>query len=718
MSINVLPSGKSMQALDFTHFPTRLQAVVWRNWGMVPVEKMAKALMATPMQIEDLATDMGLHKDDSLCPLWHERGYLTIIRRNWHLLPYEQILELLEWTPDELAYVLKEDDFLWHKLGNMKPETTPVHYAPLTAEEIRQTAVLKKTISTYFPDGKTAQDKPFAFLKRYGENANKNLTGEDRRSGLCMTYSYSAVYGDPLLNEKLDPYPDGLLADYAATGINAVWLQGTLYTLVPWLGESKYSDGWQTRLDNLRKLCIRAGKYGIRVYLYLNEPRSMPPDFFETHASWRGVRARDGLSFTLCTSKAPVLTALKDGISELFRKVPELGGLFTITMSENLTNCCSRPQDIVAPCPLCSTRGPAAIVAELNQALAEGAHRIKPEADVIAWTWAWAPEWDEQAVALLPKDVKLMCVSETALTTDAMGIPGSVIDYSISKVGPGPIALKLWKKAAECGIKTVAKVQLNNTWECSAVPYIPVPGLVERHLRNLEAAGVKDLMLNWTLGGYPGGNLELLRLPKDKLAVEKYGSEAARLVLKAWACFDQAFEEFPLNSTPQLYTAPQNFGPMNLLFEKATGYAATMVGFPYDDLDSWRGNHYPEDIFEEQFRKLSVGWADGIEQLKLARRIITDENAAALTDLMNVSEAAYCHFRSTYLQIRFVRMRNSGDKETVRNILDEEIELAKRLIEVVMRDSRIGFEASNHYYYTVADLKEKILNCEFIKANI
>ncbi len=533
-----------------------------------------------------------------------------------------------------------------------------------------------------------------------------------------MTYSYSAVYGDPLLNEKLDPYPDGLLADYAAAGVNAVWLQGTLYTLVPWLGESKYSDGWQTRLANLRKLCLKAEKHGIKVYLYLNEPRSMPPDFFETHAGWRGVPSRDGLSFTLCTSKAPVLNALKDGISELFRKAPELGGLFTITMSENLTNCCSRPQDIIAPCPLCSKRGPAAIVAELNQVLAEGAHRVKPEADVIAWTWAWSPEWDEQAVALLSKDVKLMCVSETALPTDAMGIRGSVIDYSISKVGPGPVALRLWRKAAEHGIKTVAKVQLNNTWECSAVPYIPVPGLVEKHLRNLEAAGVIDLMLNWTLGGYPGGNLELLKLPKEKLAAEKYGSECAALVLQAWACFDRAFEEFPLNSTPQLYTAPQNFGPMNLLFAKPTGYAATMIGFPYDDLATWRGNHYPEDVFEEQFRKLSVGWADGLEQLQSASKIVYPANAEALADLMNVAEAAYCHFRSAYLQIRFVRLRESDERQVILSILDEEIELARRLIEVVMRDSRIGFEASNHYYYTVADLKEKILNCEFIKTGV
>lgn len=718
MNVNDLPSGDAKKTLEFPHFPTRLQAVIWRNWGLVTVEKLAKVLVATPIQIEELASGMGLRKDDILCPVWHERGYLTIIRRNWHLLPYEQLLDLLEWTPDELAYVLKEDDFLWHKLGHMKPETVPVRYAPLTADEMQQTAVLKATISKYFSEDQTVLDNPFEFLKRYGNNAKNNSITKDRRSGLCMTYSYSAVYGDPLLNEKLDPYPDGLLADYAAAGVNAVWLQGTLYTLVPWLGESKYSDGWQTRLANLGKLCKKAEKYGIRVYLYLNEPRSMPPDFFETHADWRGAQSLDGLSFTLCTSKAPVINALKDGISELFRKVPELGGLFTITMSENLTNCCSRPQDIITQCPLCSKRGPAAIIAELNQALAEGAHRVKPEADVIAWTWAWSPEWDEQAVALLSKDVKLMCVSETALTTDAMGIKGSVIDYSISKVGPGPIALRLWRKAAECGIKTVAKVQLNNTWECSAVPYIPVPGLVEKHLRNLEAAGVRDLMLNWTLGGYPGGNLELLKLPKEKLALEKYGSECVKLVLNAWACFDRAFEEFPLNSTPQLYTAPQNFGPMTLLFAKPTGYTATMIGFPYDDLATWRGNYYPEDIFEEQFRKLSTGWADGLEQLKSAMKMVTSEKVAALADLLNVAEAVYCHFRSTYLQIRFVRLRDSVERETIMGILDEEIELARRLIEVVMRDSRIGFEASNHYYYTVADLKEKILNCEFIKTEI
>ncbi|MEI6424142.1 MAG: hypothetical protein WCP55_18140, partial [Lentisphaerota bacterium] len=656
---------------------------------------------------------------DSLCPLWHERGYLTIIRRNWHLLPYEQILALLDWPPDEMAYALKEDDFLWHKLGSLKPETSAVYYAPLTANEKKQTTVLKKIISDKFEviprlprvdlkitegglssvpavvpatawtkagppfelefggsenppsvvnrilksncPSRTTHDKPFGFLKRYGENAHGNSISEDKRSGLHLTYSYSAVYGDPLLNENLDPYPDGLLSDYATAGINAVWLQGTLYTMVPWFGESKYSTDWQTRLSNLRKLCVRAEKFGIKVYLYINEPRAMPADFFESRPDWKGMPSRDGLSFTVCTSHKPVLEALGNGISELFSSVPELGGILTITMSENLTNCCSRLADITSPCPTCSARGAAKIVAEINQAIAEGAHRIKPEANVIAWTWAWSPDWDETAVELLPKDVKLMCVSETHVPTDAMGIKGLVVDYSISKPGPGPIATRLWKKAQECGLGTIAKIQLNNTWECSAVPYIPVPGLVEKHLRNLESAGVKDFMLNWTLGGFPGGNMELLKMPKEKLALEKYGATAAPFILKAWDCFDKAFEEFPLNGTAQLYTAPQNFGPMSLLSDKSTGYKATMIGFPYDDLDSWRGNHYPEDIFEEQFRKLSTVWAEGLKQLSEAKKMIPSDKKLAFEDLANVAEATYCHFRSTYLQIRFVRLRDADN---------------------------------------------------------
>jgi hypothetical protein len=49
-------------------------------------------------------------------------------------------------------------------------------------------------------------------------------------------------------------------------------------------------------------------------------------------------------------------------------------------------------------------------------------------------------------------------------------------------------------------------------------------------------------------------------------------------------------------------------------------------------------------------------------------------------------------------------------------LLCTEIELAVRLHAVQSRDSRIGFEASNQYYYVPVDLAEKVINCQDLLA--
>jgi len=300
-----------------------------------------------------------------------------------------------------------------------------------------------------------------------------------------------------------------------------------------------------------------------------------------------------------------------------------------------------------------------------------------------------------------------------------MGIKGHVSDYSMSKVGPGPQAVAEWKHAATRGLPILAKVQLNNTWECSAVPYLPVPFLVKQHMKNLEAQKVTGLMVSWTLGGYPGGNLPLTDIEPEELAIDKFGQKAAPGIIKAWKKFGDAFKEFPFHGASCLYTGPQNYGPMNMLFAEPTGRDSTMIGFPYDDLKIWRGNHFPEDIFEEQFRKLSEGWGKGLALLNDAARLAPKEKKAAIAGELNVAGAAYCHFRSTYLQIRFIRLRTATTTATylhdVNRVLDEEIKLAKTLLGIVRDDSRIGFEASNHYYYTANTLMEKILNCTYLK---
>ena len=47
-------------------------------------------------------------------------------------------------------------------------------------------------------------------------------------------------------------------------------------------------------------------------------------------------------------------------------------------------------------------------------------------------------------------------------------------------------------------------------------------------------------------------------------------------------------------------------------------------------------------------------------------------------------------------------------------LIRQERDIARRLYDIVRRDSRIGFEASNHYYYTLNDLREKVLSCELM----
>ena len=45
---------------------------------------------------------------------------------------------------------------------------------------------------------------------------------------------------------------------------------------------------------------------------------------------------------------------------------------------------------------------------------------------------------------------------------------------------------------------------------------------------------------------------------------------------------------------------------------------------------------------------------------------------------------------------------------------EEEREIALKLHKIARTDSRIGFEASNHYFYTLNDLREKVINCTYI----
>src|SRR5687767_4110467 len=87
-----LPVGNAPNPVPAPHFPFRLHAFVWRNWPLVPADRLAKVVSATPRQVEEVARAMGLERQPRISSQQQQRSHITVIKRNWHLLPYEQLL--------------------------------------------------------------------------------------------------------------------------------------------------------------------------------------------------------------------------------------------------------------------------------------------------------------------------------------------------------------------------------------------------------------------------------------------------------------------------------------------------------------------------------------------------------------------------------------------------------------------------------------------------
>ena len=736
-----LPEGTSPAPLALPHFPDRLHAFVWRNWPLVPVARLAAVVGAAQADILSLGRAMGLPEPPRPSRDQQRRSSLTIIKRNWHLLPYNQLLKLLDWTPERLADALHEDDFLFVKLGSLKPKCEPLKYSPPDEAARKRAQHISFVVREAFPHGLfPAGEALFEFVRDLSRppmpSAASSRGGGTARLTPRFCSSYFALYGDPLLEPAADPYPDGYLARLAESGVDGVWLQAVLYKLAPFPWDARRSAQHEQRVKNLRALVTRARKHGIGVFLYLNEPRSMPLSFFQPRPDLKGVT--EGEHATLCTSDPAVQNYLVDSVASICRRVPDLAGFFTITGSENLTHCWSHGGG--SKCPRCGRRPAGEVVAEVNRLIFEGMRKAASQAQLLVWDWGWADAWAEDIIKRLPATVSVMSVSEWSLPIERGGVRSAVGEYSISAIGPGPRALRHWEFARQRGLKTIAKIQAGNTWELSAVPYIPAVANVARHAANLRAANVDGLMLGWTLGGYPSPNLEVvaemaggedgLRLSADeamqRVAERRFGKGIAPAVVTAWREFSRAFSEFPFHAG-LVYSAPLQVGPSNLLADAPTGYRATMVGFPYDDLDAWRAV-YPPGVFIDQLEKVAGGFERAVQALTAATAGMKHRRneQRALAQELNVAEAASIHFRSAANQARFILARRlllaakradeAGPQiTTLEMVLQDEIALACRLHAIQSRDSRIGFEASNQYYYVPLDLAEKVVSCRDLR---
>jgi len=820
------------------HFPDALHQFVWRNWELAGLDRMAEVAGCRPEHLRAIGESMGLGPKPELSPDQLRRIYISLIRQNWYLLPNEQIIQLLGWTPERFEFTLKEDDFLAIKLGP-KVDCSRLVYAEPTDEAKRKAARIREVVREHLGDELDEPGEPaFRFVERLSEtrhpkrredsakaNADQvdlstgwRVSGEgevgpkmaerlstylheamgvevDPKAERVLTlgikskpgrakerfvvevapnridvvangatalgqaigwlqdqmehcggpfldrgrterearfdprhlYSYFALYGDPLMEPDIDPFPDGYLDRLRRVGVNGVWMQCVLSEMAPAKDFPEFGEGSETRLANLAKLVERVNSHGMKIYLYINEPRTRPVAFFEGREEMRGAKQGDG--FAMCAGNQKVRGWIADSLAHIFEQAPGLGGVFSITMSENATNCFSHGRQ--KTCPRCAGREIWDGVGDVVEAIHRGVRRASQTAEVIVWDWGWTEPLATNLIPRLPKDGRFQSVSEWSIPIERGGVKAVTGEYSISVVGPGPRASAHWALADKAGVATMSKCQFNNTWELSATPYIPAVNLVARHGANLAKAGVSGLQESWTLGGYPSPNLEVIKQiafgtedPVDidavlkRVANTRYGETAAPKALEAWKAFSDAFEEFPYGVA--IYIVPAQHGPANLLRARPSGRPSGMILFPQDNYKSWAGA-YPPEVARDQFAKVADGWE---RALPLFREIVELTPPArrdvAAFDLA-IAETSAIHFRSVANQFAFYILRDAptGDanRARMREIVVHERELAKRLRGLALRHSALGFEASNHYYYRPADLAEKILNCEHILNN-
>ncbi len=694
----MLPVIKDKKKLDL-YTPAAWQTVLLRNFGLVTDQKLAEVLGTDAQTVRREAARLGIDgiKYD---PNWKKLGYINIIKNNWHLLPYSQLLDLLEMSEEELAYCLKEDDFLAIKLGSFKAEADEIKYCPLTDGEARETERLADIIRAEFIEDYA---KPFEFYKTevIRRERKGNSDGFDK-----IVYSYSMLYGDTFL-EGDEIVPDEMLERLQAVGVNGLWMQGVLSKLSPYPFVEGLDKGYEIRRENLKRIIEKCAKYGIGVYLYFNEPRGVSQHQLTERTERLKGRYFDHV-WSLCTTHKEVQDYLYGAVRSLAEAVPELAGIITITMSENMTNCHSRTNNT---CPYCSHLRHVDVVPEINNIIQRAVSDAGAKTRVLANLWSWTKpyEWSEEelleGIERMDKRIDILSVSEMGgIIIDGERV--EVKEYALSKIGPCEETKKALSYARKLGHKVMAKVQVNNSWEFAVTPYIPVFDLIIEHISNLRELGVGGLMLSWTVGGYPTPSLDLVDrffdgdFDYDTWLCEHFGERAAD-VKRAVAHFSRGFRYYP-HTIGTLYQGAQELGASNLLYKEKTGYAATMVTYAYDDYNAWRGTYSVEE-FLSLLDSLLDEWEQGLDMIAAL------DGNEAFCELRRFAEVVYVNIKSMAVQTRYNVARDEGRRADIPALLCEEGKLARRLYALAASDSRIGYEASNHYYFTQNNFIEKII---------
>ena len=546
-------------------------------------------------------------------------------------------------------------------------------------------------------------------------------------------------YNHDELLDDIDYYPDEYLNRLAHEGVNGLWLTVSLRDLCKTSITELHSDATQ-RLKKLRNTVNKCRKYGIKIWLFMIEPKSfaLNDPFLKKHPEFKGALSEDNDSYCFCPSSEKAQKYLYESTNWLFEQVSGLGGIINISHGERVTTCLSSVCSIFdnpVECPRCGAIPKGEILKQSLGAMHKGMTDANPEAELISWFYMPTPlekaKWVFEVAEYLPKDIILQYNFESNGMKNQLGQPRIGGDYWLSYVGPSDDFVRLSEKAMAAGIQVSAKIQVGCSHEVATVPFVPVPGLLYRKYKKMYKNGCSSVMQCWYFGNYPG----LMNKTAGVLAFENFNqtekeflTEIARTewgqfanqVVTAWKKFAAGYSNYPLSNQFQYY------GPIH------DGVVWPLLLKPeLEPLQpTWKPKLPPSgDAIGECLKGFTLSealslcttmdkeWEKGVLLLKeLVPHFQNNEERLkdiALAEALGIQiKSGKNILRFYYLRCQFYASVCSDALKILQEmqcIVQKEIQNSRRMIELCESDSRLGFhpEAENYKYYP-AKLKWRI----------
>lgn len=438
-----------------------------------------------------------------------------------------------------------------------------------------------------------------------------------------------------------------------------------------------------------------------------------------------------------------------DGLyGELFRKCPLLKGVVLVGESVEFPSRDERTTGLVGPTNyapenkyLLKTKRrpgwfPCRDYPEWLNMVKGVIRRVRPEADVVFWTYNWG--WADKDLRLslidnLPTDISLEATFEMFEDTEREGVPARSVDYTLFITQAGKYFLSEAEAAKKNNIPLYSMTNTAGlTWDVGTVPYEPAPYQWLKRFKAVNEAhdqyGLVGLMESHHYGVYPSFISEIAKAyfteehPRgeaiiDRILARDWGRENLDVARAAFRMIGDAIENMVTTEEDQY--GPMRIGPsypillysdkdLVIPFGEGAMHGQNRICFPNYTYSLYREGYFDKLAGESRlYKKSADALIKGAEMLFAlipslpegkrdeARRI------AGIAEFMGRTVLTTHHVKETYFRKYALLTDENVDFEGVLCELEEifkaEIENAKATLPLVDFDSRLGYEPSMDY---------------------